>query len=723
MRERNEGALRHEPFGRGFALAVALVALVAWDAGTALADVRGVVATAAGRPVEGVRVEWTSPGPEVPTVVPAWSDPEGRFRVDDCSASPCVLVAVHPRFEVATLDVGNANTVEIVLTAKREVYEEIVVTAQPGATDRLRPPTAAVSTVRPTELAAPSTLTDVATSTPGVDRNGQGGIFQVVSIRGISRQRISTRVAGVPIFGERRAGVSASFLDPGLMQTVEVVRGPASTWYGSGALGGVVQVLPRRFDGSVIESSWDSHGDETRLLAGHGAENWSFALVRRERSDGEAADGTPLNDGFLQWSGAFRFETDLPSERRFDLVVLPSLAEDVGKSSVSFPERVSVYPREEHLVVRAALRSARGWEAAAWIHPNTLETRNLDPETLELVENEAFDLGASWTTRRDLGGRVEARYGVDWTARHGVTAVETSTDRESGAVERSRTLDDARQDELAAFGALTRSFGASTLEAGARWTWHRQSNADDPSRDDSAFTGFVGWFRPVGAGVEVFANLGSGLRFPSLSERFFTGATARGDIVANPDLDPERSLSFDLGARWYGRRAHASVQVFRNEVDDYIERITLPSGARTFVNLTEGTLEGVELEGFVQVAEGWLVRASAHRIDGVSEAGLPLADVPPERLRVGLELDRGVWSGRLGLELRSAKTDPGDSELARSGTELVDLTVSREIRPGLSLTLRGTNLLDRAWFGTADDEAPLEAGRSVGVRLDWAPST
>jgi len=41
------------------------------------------------------------------------------------------------------------------------------------------------------------------------------------------------------IVAERRAGATASFIDPLLLGVVNVVRGPYSSYYGSGALGGV----------------------------------------------------------------------------------------------------------------------------------------------------------------------------------------------------------------------------------------------------------------------------------------------------------------------------------------------------------------------------------------------------------------------------------------------------------------------------------------------------
>ena len=46
--------------------------------------------------------------------------------------------------------------------------------------------------------------------------------------------------------------------------------------------------------------------------------------------------------------------------------------------------------------------------------------------------------------------------------------------------------------------------------------------------------------------------------------------------LGNPDLEPESSWSTDLGLRWYGEKTFLSGQLFRLDVDDYIERYANP---------------------------------------------------------------------------------------------------------------------------------------------------
>ena len=228
--------------------------------------------------------------------------------------------------------------------------------------------------------------------------------------------------------------------------------------------------------------------------------------------------------------------------------------------------------------------------------------------------------------------------------------------------------------------------------------------------------------RPVGGGFELAANAGTGLRFPNLSERFFTGTTGRGGVIGNPNLDPEGSVTVDLGLRWYGSQTFLAAQVFHQEIDDYIERVEVDDDLLTFVNLTSGTIEGFELEGFHQINEQWNFSWSGHLLDGKDSDDGALADIPSNRLQVGLKYQRDGWESQLQVQHRASKNDPGSGENPIPAARLVSASVSYRLGPGLALTLRGRNLLDEEYFNSADDKNPLAPGRSLSLSLSWSGS-
>jgi len=681
-----------------------------------LAAVDGVIRTPAGTPIEHARVEVTDSS----TVV--FSDMDGQFRFE-AMEPPLLLLVTHPRFlpQALSLEAGDPMPVEVMLAAKQEIYEEIAVSANRGE-ENFSPITVASSVVEMQDVAAPpATLTEMISTVPTVSENGQGGLLQTYSIRGMSRQRVMTLVSGMRIMAERRAGVSASFLDPLLMSSVDVVRGPSSTYYGSGAIGGVVQLFPRGFDSWAVEAGYASQGNEAFGAVGWGDKGWSGGLAHRTASDGETPDGETLNSAFTQTSGTLKRQWS-SGRFRYELLGIGSLASDIGKSSTDFPERTTIYPEERHLLLRFGMSADSGWDLQAWAHPNDLQTEVLEKDvSFSEVDNEALDLGLNWQKQMTLKGGRSARFGIDWVGRRNVNALESTLDLVDDEQTTQNTLDDGEEDEVGAYGALEWNWGRATLVAGGRLTYQRQANAGDPSTNDSAASGFAGLVVPLGAGFELVGNVGSGLRFPTLSERYFSGVTGRGEVVGNPDLEPERSVNLETGLRWYGTKLFVSGYLFRNDIDAYIERIEVEPNLLTFVNLTSGTIQGIEAEGHYQIDEHWSFEFGAHLMEGDNDRGDPLSDIPANRFFLGGKWRQGSWFGQLRWEERAEKDDLGSGEKLIPSASLLSGTLEYELQEGLWLSLNGRNLLDTSYFNSPDRKVPYSPGRSLGLTLRWRP--
>ena len=679
----------------------------------ALAAVEGTVVTPDNTPVEGARVELTARG------VFHMTDARGAFRFPDADP-PAVLKVTHPRFQNLEAECcAESGATTFILIPKQKAYGEIVVTANREGSAGIQPVSVATSSISARDLPAPaSSVVALAEAMPGVAESGQGGLFQAYSIRGTGGQRVLTLVAGTRILTERRAGATASFIDPLLLGSVNAVRGPYSSYYGSGALGGVLEAVPRRFDGTTVDLGWESQGDANYQLVGLDLAGWSLGLARRSSNATETPDGLVLPSQFEQYSATVGKVWTLASGLELDLLLAPSLGDDIGKPNRRYPGRITTYLDERHLVTRLAIRRPGVWHLDLYGHPNSLDTENLSPGGRSLVEDRAFDFGFNLQRELALPAAFAARIGLDYFGRRGVEATETISDLASGAVETLTTLDGS-QDEAAAYASLRRSFGALAAEVGARLTWIEQANVGAETVDDTAATGFLGLSLPVGGGVELVANAGTGFRFPGLSERYFSGSTGRGQVIANENLDPERSLTTDIGARFFGSRVFAAAYLYRTAIDDYIERIDVEPGVRTFVNLTSGTITGFEFESFYQVTDELQLQLTGQLTDGEADDGSPLAESPADRFTLGGTYARGAWSGSLRWQHRFAKDDPGPGEVATESAEIVSASLQYIMSDGLALVLFADNLLDETYLPTADDLAVPAAGRSIGIGIRW----
>lgn len=689
-------------------------------AAPARAGVSGAVATQAGVPVEGARVEVVEGDGEVAT-----TGRRGEFSFPELEP-PALLLVTHPRFEDRAVEVpaGRAEPLAVVLFPRQEVFDEITVSATRDAAGAFQPVSVAATSVQPTERPAPpSTLQEVIEGVPGVAESGQGGLFQTYSVRGIAGQRVLNLLAGARLVTERRAGLAFSFIDPTLLGTVDVVRGPSSSYYGSGALGGVIQAFPERHERLRLAAGYSGAGDEHYQMAGWGAGGWSLGLAHRRAGDAETPDGERLLSRFEQWSGVVERLWEVGDDgTSLELVVVPSAGRDIGKPNVEFPERTTLYPAENHLVASLTARKPGTYRINLWAHPNELETRvtegGVTGPVQATVDNQAADFGLNAQWELTLPAELSGRVGIDWFGRRGVRATEESFGPGGGLRERRTTLDGS-EDEAALYGALRRAIGRATVEAGARFTYLTQDNAGFSAQDDTAWAGFAGVTVPLAAGYELAANLGTGLRFPSLSERFFTGTTGRGEVISDVDLDPERSVSADAGVRYFGERLFVAAYAFRNEIDDYVERIQLEPGVRTFVNLTSGTLTGLEVNGFLQATDALRLSWNGQAIDGEDDRGGPLADVPPSRLALQAEWRRGRWALQGRLQHRLEKDDPASGEKPVPAADVLSAALSYEVREGFRLSVTGDNLLDETYLPSADEQSVPAPERSIGLAVTW----
>ena len=92
---------------------------------------------------------------------------------------------------------------------------------------------------------------------PGINQVSEGHA-SVPAVRGLARGRTLFLIDGGRVTAERRVGPSGTFLDPSVIEGIDIARGPGSVAYGSDALGGVISVRTRRAEpGSPLRATGD----------------------------------------------------------------------------------------------------------------------------------------------------------------------------------------------------------------------------------------------------------------------------------------------------------------------------------------------------------------------------------------------------------------------------------------------------------------------------------
>ena len=226
----------------------------AQDTPVGAAAVRGQVRSAAGEPIPQVTVELLSAGGGLART--GRTDEAGRFRITAPAPGRFRLratrVGYRPRVVDVDLTAGGETSADVTLEPLAAALSQVVVSATRSGQQLANVP-AAVSVVSQETIQGPgrrnTNLEEALRTVPGlVIRDQLGGASRVtIAIRGAGSSNafgvrsIRLLIDGIPKNNAGGSGQDLANLDMASVQSIEVLRGPASTLYGNQA-GGVVAV-------------------------------------------------------------------------------------------------------------------------------------------------------------------------------------------------------------------------------------------------------------------------------------------------------------------------------------------------------------------------------------------------------------------------------------------------------------------------------------------------
>jgi hemoglobin/transferrin/lactoferrin receptor protein len=258
------------------------------------------------------------------------------------------------------------------------------------------------------------------------------------------------------------------------------------------------------------------------------------------------------------------------------------------------------------------------------------------------------------------------------------------------------------------------------------------------SVDDNALCGSLGLVYAPIPDLHLTAGVANGYREPNAQDLFFNGPASVGTVLGNPDLKPEKSVSYDLGLRWGPGDLALAGNLYYSTYDGLIDAIQVAAGVGgapatyQYVNITKARIWGGELEGewrfhpqysvrvALATAIGDITNADAIlQLYGVVQSRAPLPNVPP--LKGNAALRWRSASGRLWVEPSarwSWRTDrlplptPGVPQFSTFKKEWLvgDLTVGARLPRGQRVIAGVRNIADRVYrlpVGSLD-----EPGRS-----------
>jgi hemoglobin/transferrin/lactoferrin receptor protein len=228
-------------------------------------SVSGLVRDSLGAAISNADVSLTNPQQVV--LSRTQTDAEGRFRFNDVSPGSYVVVVSQPDFnlqrEVVEVNASGTKELNVVLQIN-PISANVSVTAEAGLVATARNISQPVNVISEKTILdrAPEVVAQVVDEEPGVNLQRTSPSLSAVFVRGLTGRNVGVYVDGVRYTtSAQRGGVGTFFslIEPSALETVEVLRGPASSQYGSDVLGGVVNFISRSPKYGASDGEW--HGN------------------------------------------------------------------------------------------------------------------------------------------------------------------------------------------------------------------------------------------------------------------------------------------------------------------------------------------------------------------------------------------------------------------------------------------------------------------------------
>lgn len=549
---------------------------------------------------------------------------------------------------------------------------------------------------------------------------------------------------------------STFYIDPELIKSVDVIRGPVANTYGSGAIGGVVFfdtkdaadfLKPEETWGASVTGRYESNGKGWTSSA-TGAyrlnENWDVLgnIVYRDYGDYKDGGGdTVKGTGFDVLSGMLKTSIRPTENSELKLGWIGSSdgwseisqgvpTNDVDLKSNTFTARYNITDEDKSwldLHINTSYNKTN-LDLTSLIPQNRFNPVTGQPVVLPAGSTSTFDVGTSaidiWNTSRfeSSGIAHELTYGGDWVnddVKTGGTAGGDSFYTPSG----KRNVSGAYvQDKL--------TWEWLEVIAGLRYdSYSLKDGSHETSGDRLSPRVTVGVSPFENLGLQFYGTYAEGYRSPSLTETLISGRHPAGvtfPFLPNPNLKPETGKTVEFGVNYKqddlleaGDALRVKAAYFNNDVADYIQGVSFPASFTNpasacpvdwaqlmtnpnyipicfqYQNFAKAKINGFELEGVYDAGWGYAgLSASITNGHTVSYAGVrgELLTIPSSQVTAQLGLRFLEDKLTIGGEVQY-NGKPKGNPIAEDYT-LVNAFATYQATDNLKIDFRADNLFD-----------------------------
>lgn len=492
-----------------------------------------------------------------------------------------------------------------------------------------------------------------------VTNAGSQGLKRI-SIRGEDTFRTLVMIDGQKISEQKSMDGSPILIDPAAIERIEVIKGPASVLYGSDAIGGAINIITKKGGKKAFEAdasvAWNGagHGWSESLMLSGSADRFHYRLSGNYQSqeDLDTPEGRLPHTAFRTKSAGAALSYDItdnvPAGIQADIfdshLRSGSITYDADDFYVDIPkwkrEKVGVFVDAKN--INDTLTRVR-WDAY-WqkTQKQMVNHVNSDADSSQVLQHSQADnrlttLGTSLQMDWQLGDHHYLVTGYEFS--QDKLKADTSLQMKSHIVPRpplsidmdyiTDRYNEGKQSNHAVFASMESQLPNDFIASyGVRYTYVDSeiskasaskngyqtmstpretvttpfNNIDDGSagktgsnhNDHFVFNAGLTW-----TGIEdlaLRATWSQGFRAPLLQEKYLQNNMGGGSVQGNPDLKPETSDNFELGARFNRGPIHVDVTSFYSTADDYITQDLTDANTNSsrYINADKAKTFGIE---------------------------------------------------------------------------------------------------------------------------------
>ncbi|OXA92769.1 TonB-dependent receptor [Flavobacterium hercynium] len=621
------------------------------------------------------------------------------------------------------------NTLDIILAESVFEMDEVIVSTPFNKLQSQNVMKVEHESIKTLQQKGTSTLIEGLATIPGVSQISTGTSIGKPVIRGLSGNRVLVYSQGVRIENQQFGDEHGLGLNDAGIESVEVIKGPASLLYGSDALGGVLYFNPEKFaDAHTFKANFsqkyftNTQGSNSSIGLKTSTDNWKF-LARgsfNTHSDYKIADGDRVTNSRYN-------ETDFKTGIGYSNSSFSSvLRYNYNKLDIGIPEdgiaeqsssKDTQFPRQGIFNHLLSLNNVIFFENSkldvdlGYIANDRSEFEDSNDASLRMKLN-TFNYNAKYHFPKL--GKIETIVGVQGMHQ---------TNANSGE---EYLIPDAKTNDFGVFGTANYEWNSNVLQAGLRFD-NRNITSEAHglegeegyfqalNKSFDSFNASLGYKTTLAEALTMRLNVATGFRAPNLAELTSNGVhegTNRYEI-GNADLKTEQNVQTDLNLEYKNSHFEFFINGFYNHINNYI--YTSPTGETLDENAVFAYIQdNAKLYGgeagfhFHPHPLDWLhFETSFETVTGKKDNGDYLPLIPANNwnntIRTEFKIKNWLEAGYASLNVSSTFNQPNVSgfETASNGYTLLNLGVGGTVKLGktaFDVNLNGNNLLDKKYI-------------------------